>query len=54
MDQSALGLQAPPQTASPDSIPLPVPPQCDPGYELLIELLICVMHRELRQESHDE
>jgi hypothetical protein len=56
MDQSSLDLQAslPPLAASPDPSRLSGSPQGDPAYELLTELLVCVMHNELRQENHHE
>jgi hypothetical protein len=56
MDQSPLGLQTPPTpvAAAPDPSRLLVPPLCHPCYELLTELLIGVMHRELSQESNHE
>jgi hypothetical protein len=45
MDQSSLDLQA-------SLPPLAAPP--DPAYELLTELLVCVMHNELSQENYHE
>jgi hypothetical protein len=56
MYQSPADLQASlsPVTVAPDlSHPL-APPQCHPCHELLAELLICVIHRELSQESSHE
>jgi len=56
MYQSPSDRQAPltPVTAAPDPLPLITPPQCHPCHALLTELLICVMHRELSQESSHE
>jgi hypothetical protein len=56
MDQSSLGLPASPTLPTAIAGPghPPGPPQCAPGYELLIELLVCVMHSELSQESDHE
>jgi hypothetical protein len=56
MDQSALALQAslPPLAAPPDPSRPSGSPQGDPAYELLTELLVCVMHNELSQEHHHE
>ena len=56
MDQSSLDLQTPPTplAAVCDPRHLLAPAQCHPGYELLTELLTCVMHSELSQENHDE
>lgn len=56
MDPSPLDLHTPlpPLAALRDPSHLLAPAQCHPGYELLTELLTCVMHRELSQENHDE
>jgi hypothetical protein len=56
MYQSPADLQAPlpPVTVAPDPPYLIVPPQRHPCHALLTELLICVMHRELSQESNHE
>ncbi len=56
MDQRSLGLQAspPPLATIPDPSPTPASPQRHLCYELLTELLICVMHSELSQESNHE
>ena len=56
MDQRSLDLQVsrPPLAMSPDPSPSPAPPHPHLGYELLTELLICVMHHELSQENNCE
>jgi hypothetical protein len=56
MDQRSSGLQAPPspQATIPDPSPTPASPQRPLCYELLTDLLICVMHSELSQESNHE
>lgn len=56
MYQSPLGLQASPtpMEVAPDPRPLRALPQCHLCHELLTELLICVIHSELSQESSHE
>jgi hypothetical protein len=56
MDQSSLGLQASPTplAAIPDPSHAPTPSHRHLCYELLTELLICVMHSELSQESNHD
>ena len=56
MDKHSLPLQASPLPleAIPDPSPPPAPPHHHLCYELLTELLICVMHSELRQENNRE
>ena len=56
MDPSPLDLHTPllPLAALRDPSHLLGPAQYHPGYELLTELLTCVMHRELSQESNHE
>ena len=56
MYQSPADRQAPlsPVTVAPDPPHLIAPPQRHPCHELLTDLLICVMHRELSQENNHE
>ena len=56
MDPNLLDLQAPPTplAAAPDPRRPLAPAQGHPCQELLTELLICVMHSELSQESNHE
>ena len=56
MYQSPANLQAPlpPVTVAPAPPHSIAPPQRHPCHELLTELLICVIHSELSQESNHE
>jgi hypothetical protein len=56
MDPSSLDLHTPPPplAALRDPSHLLASARCHPGYELLTELLTCVMHSELSQESNHE